>query len=326
MGEYAVLTENAPALIWAVDRYLHATLKPASQWRLQSDLWPNTLSFDWREHQLQGINAAQNPFVFHALFTAFSYLESQQALPKAAELQLASDLVQQSVKLGLGSSAAVTVAIIGALLIHAGSNCIQPSGQSLLLKLAQSAHEQAQPGGSGGDLASTVYGGVIHFSRQGVMPQVVPMLWPEHFILAVGWTGHPAATTHYLPLFRKFQSLYPDAYRAFVRHSNQNVNLARQAIESQNFALMATCWHQSHEGLVELNQQSGMGFMTPSLLQGIELAQQLGLSAKQSGAGGGDCILALCPDQQSHQKITATWLQHGIQPLALQTGYPRLMG
>lgn len=326
MGEYAVLVEKSPALIWAVDRYLTVTLEPAAQWTLQSELWPNTLPFTWQKHQLQGISKTEAPFVYHALTTVLHYLESQSGLPAAAALRITSDLQQQTVKLGLGSSAALTVAIMGALLNHAGISCEQPAGRALLFNLAQSAHEKAQAGGSGADLASAVYGGIIRFSRQAGKNPVLPLNWPENFILAVGWTGKPATTAHFLPRFWAFQSQQPEWFGEFVRHSTETVNLAQQAIQNEDFELLAKCWHHSHAGLVQLNERSQMGFITPTISRGIKLAEQLGLSAKQSGAGGGDCILALCSDPQSQQKLMATWHQQGIQSLALQTGYPRLTG
>src|SRR5690606_21597860 len=70
-------------------------------------------------------------------------------------------------KLGLGSSAAVATALAAALAAAGG---IRPD-RELLFDLASSAHRTAQGGtGSGGDVAASVYGGLLFYTRGDAMP------------------------------------------------------------------------------------------------------------------------------------------------------------
>jgi len=85
-------------------------------------------------------------------------------------------------KVGIGSSAALTVAL---------SAAFEKSTDVLEKSLA--AHSDLQGGtGSGVDIAAAVYGGLIEY---GVRPrQVRPLEWPDDLAFRVIWTGVPAST------------------------------------------------------------------------------------------------------------------------------------
>ena len=69
-------------------------------------------------------------------------------------------------KIGLGSSAAATVAIIAAILSLHGFSLSHPETKFLLYKLATIAHFKASGlSGSCGDIAASIYGGLILYSR-----------------------------------------------------------------------------------------------------------------------------------------------------------------
>ena len=85
-------------------------------------------------------------------------------------------------KLGLGSSAALTVALAAA------------EGQSEdVLAEALRAHRELQGGkGSGVDIAAAVHGGLIHYEMEGARVQRLD--WPAGLHMRVIWTGVPAST------------------------------------------------------------------------------------------------------------------------------------
>src|SRR5439155_4713526 len=83
----------------------------------------------------------------------------------AAALEVACDssaFYADGHKLGLGSSAAVTVAAT-ALALGAHDDLGDDAWRARVRVLAQEAHRRAQGGGSGADIAACVYGGVIEF-------------------------------------------------------------------------------------------------------------------------------------------------------------------
>jgi phosphomevalonate kinase len=85
-------------------------------------------------------------------------------------------------KLGLGSSAALTVALTAAL-----SQSNDVSGDALR------AHRVFQSGaGSGVDIAASAQGGLLEYRMQGA--RTAPIRWPEGLVYRIVWTGVPAST------------------------------------------------------------------------------------------------------------------------------------
>ena len=55
---------------------------------------------------------------------------------------------------------------------------------------------------------------------------------------------------------------------------------------------------------------------TPKLHQLITLAQKFGGQAKTSGAGGGDCGIAILAKERPLSELLSAWRQAGITPLS----------
>ena len=92
-------------------------------------------------------------------------------------------------KLGLGSSAALTTALTSALV------CLQRDNRSAE-SLAAKAHRDFQQGvGSGIDIATAVYGGVIEYKAG---QPVTTLRWPTNLSYRVLWSGKPVSTTEKL--------------------------------------------------------------------------------------------------------------------------------
>ncbi|MBV9947136.1 MAG: hypothetical protein JOZ69_09835, partial [Myxococcales bacterium] len=66
-------------------------------------------------------------------------------------------------KLGLGSSAAALVASLGARAIARGADLAAAAVRSALFELARRCHAGGQRGGSGVDVAASVFGGVLRY-------------------------------------------------------------------------------------------------------------------------------------------------------------------
>src|SRR5699024_6947572 len=68
---------------------------------------------------------------------------------------------ENGIKYGLGSSAAVVVSVVEAILTRFMSKVPQ---RSLVFKLAAIAHVKTQGSGSGADIAASVYGGLLRYA------------------------------------------------------------------------------------------------------------------------------------------------------------------
>jgi len=88
-------------------------------------------------------------------------------------------------KIGIGSSAALTVALCAAVRASADRGAIMP--------VAQRAHADLQRGaGSGVDIACSLIGGLIEYRMEGA--SVTALDWPEGLSYRVIWTGVAAST------------------------------------------------------------------------------------------------------------------------------------
>jgi len=130
------------------------------------------------------------------------------------------------------------------------------------------------------------------------------------------WSGESAKTG---PRVVKYQHLEDHYRQRFRERSN--------ALVEQYEDNPITALNENGTLLHEMAQKAGISYLTPTLKAIVTLAQSLGGGAKPSGAGGGDCALALFHDASQerefvHQldKIDAVC----VIPTALSTGVKEL--
>lgn len=160
-GAYAVL-EGAPAIVLAVDRYVVADTARAPT----DPVRPEVASVARR-------------------------LEAPAPSVDTAALEDAG------VKLGLGSSAAGTVAAAGAILASRGV-AFDEDGIARIRQLALDAHAEAQPRGSGADVAASAHGGVVEVFRADGRVHVAPTRIPAGVMIRAFSCGRPARTSDVL--------------------------------------------------------------------------------------------------------------------------------
>ncbi|MBI4613108.1 MAG: hypothetical protein HY720_05810 [Planctomycetes bacterium] len=210
-------------------------------------------------------------------------------------------------KLGLGSSAAAAVCMAA---LMAGE-----TGAEELLPLARAAHDtMGQSGGSGIDLAASIRGGILLF-RQGSPPERIET--PEGLVLVAGWTGEEARTADRTEQVRVRLSADRAARRDFLVGSSRAVASLRSALEYSSEPELAGAIRQALAAMRDLDRATGAGIFVPSLDRAIEFADLLGLAAKPSGAGGGDCAIALTFDPGRARALSDAWRAAGIVPLDL---------
>jgi phosphomevalonate kinase len=166
-GEYAVLF-GAPAICMAVDRRAVVSLQPSENCRVHS---PGFTGED-RFGVVDAVSPGSRP-------------------PFEIELDT-SAFAERGNKIGIGSSAALTVALTAAL--ADSTNVLDP---------ALAAHGRLQSkAGSGVDIATAVHGGLIRYIQSPRSVQEIP--WPDGLSMRVIWTGVPVSTAAKLhKLFEK---------------------------------------------------------------------------------------------------------------------------
>lgn len=338
-GEYAVVTPGYPAILVAVDRTVTVTLTStqATTGTITSDqderarvTWqtiPNgTITTTPASHPF--------PYVTAALEMVLRLAQERGLEIRPANLHVTSTLDDAAgKKYGLGSSAAVTVATVKA----AARYYHLALTKTALFKLAAVAAYRVQGNGSLGDVAASTFGGWLAYQacdREWLMKtanrvsvsQLITMEWPQLKItpltpppalqLLVGWTGTPASTANLVAQMDHHR--VKAAYQQFLTASRQCVNAMIRAFQSGDLPAIQHQLAVNRTLLTKLAAVSGINIETPTLTRLVEIACRLGAQAKSSGAGGGDCGIALADRHVPEtSRIAAAWQAAGITPLAL---------
>jgi phosphomevalonate kinase len=69
---------------------------------------------------------------------------------------------------------------------------------------------------------------------------------------------------------------------------------------------------KNEDYLRELGEQSGLNIETETLLKLSNISNKNGGAGKLSGAGGGDCGIAITFDKKDSEKIKKEWEKNGI--------------
>lgn len=312
LGEYAV-TAGAPAILCTTERRLECRITGRSgsgRIRIIRKTGESYLC----PHGIEKIEAVPEDFRFAA---AAARVGCHAAGVTDLDLDIApaETLDQGNPKVGLGGSAAVTAAILAGI-------AKLPGGQALIdprrrLTLGIQAHRLAQRGGSGADVAAVTMGGLVWIEGIGHAPPPntvteaaraeLPGLSVESLQLPAGVqlralaTGRPAHSGPRAAHFRRaIQGNGPlgsdgaDALRAWTVCMTEATQDFRNACLRNDASLALDALGQGGELFRRLPPISGIPVWSPELrrLQ-TQVRGETALSVKPSGAGGGDCAVAL---------------------------------
>jgi phosphomevalonate kinase len=256
-GEYAVL-HGAPAVVAAVARFARARLR-------------------------RGPTPVLSPFL--------AALRERWPAPAGTFVEVDSRDLEgpDGNKLGLGASAAATVAAAALVRAALGFDPSDPAERSRILDVCIEAHRAAQDGrGSGADVAAAVYGGLVRFQLGGAgEARVTTAALPPAHCLLFFRLGGPAVTPDLLEQVERLGA------RDRVRHGQLMEEIGTHArrfggdpIPSMRGQLRA---------LALLGEAAGVAIVPPACHALARTAEALGGAAKPSGAGGGDLAVALVP-------------------------------
>jgi phosphomevalonate kinase len=134
---------------------------------------------------------------------------------------------------------------------------------------------------------------------------------PAGLHLVVGFTGEAAPTG---PMHRRFEAAH--APRA-LRDLHVVAERAADSLARSDAGAFLEAVDASGELLAALGREAGMPVLTPALARLVALARRVGAAAKPSGAGGGDCGIALARSLEEAAAVRAAWAADGLVPLAL---------
>lgn len=337
-GEYAVLEPGHPAILVALDQFVTVILEKSAQGTIRSS-YSNGIAIPWtRRNGRFYIDERENPFSYIAKSITITeqYIKELGHTLQFFDLEVQSELDNKDGrKYGLGSSGAVTIATIKALLRFYNISYTS----ELLYKLAAVTHLSLNSNGSFGDLAASSYEGWLAYScfeREWVLekmqqlpltelislpwPQLMiePLTAPEDLRLLIGWTGTPASTTFLVDQMKDEKSEMNGFYRQFLADSKETVNRMIDAFYQNDVTAIQKNIRRSRALLNSLSAKSGIDIETEALTTLCTLAEEVGGAAKSSGAGGGDCGIVLFNQKDEILPMIDRWKQNNIVNLPLQ--------
>lgn len=311
-GEYAILEPGQLALIKAIPIYMTAEIKASNVYRLYSDMF--SYSVDMRPDSSYAL-------IQETVALVEDYLTAQGVDLRTFSLDVRGKMEREGKKFGLGSSGSVVVLVIKAMLAFYE----RPAERELLFKLASAVLLKRGDNGSMGDIACIVSEDLVlyqSFDREKVaqwlakedLQTVLARDWgfsirnvepTLKFDFLVGWTKEVAVSSHMV------KQIKDNMNSSFLQASKETVTILVKALEvGQEDKIIELLNHASLllEGL-------SSDIYTPSLRQLKDASRDLKAVAKSSGAGGGDCGIALSFDQDSTTLLKKRWADLGIELL-----------
>ncbi len=225
-------------------------------------------------------------------------------------------------KLGLGSSAAITVALVGALVAHAGQSALR---REALFELCAAIHRGFQGGkGSGVDVAAAVYGGVIALTAERTAASVRALAWPPGLHWLAAWSGEAAATMALLGRFEAFLRADPVRFERHVCELGALAATTLGAWERGDVALLLESLADYDDALRALDDGARIGIYTPAHRRLAAAAGEAGAVYKTSGAGGGDFGVAFADSPEVIARLSATLAESGVRTMPGAAGTPGL--
>ena len=321
LGEYAVL-EGAHALVASVDR------RASVQWRtreleflLESSHLDRILSFIIDENGTPLYDEQYPPDIKKLRFFNAAFATGRQVLkergrnlkPAHIKLDTSEFYTEQGLKMGFGSSAALTVSIIAAML---GTENLD-----LIYRSAIEAHRRAQGKiGSGIDIAASTWGGVISYRRTPNEYQIKQLPEPRHplYIIPV-WSGQPASTPRLVGQVNDFKKREPGSYIKMIDKLSRLSYSGIHAWSEVDIPAFLDIYREYGMILHQLGRLSGTPIFSRSHLDISEIVTKSGAVYKPSGAGGGDIGVALAGSHDKSEKTRRALSGAGFSLLPIRT-------
>jgi len=198
---------------------------------------------------------------------------------------------------GLGSSAALAVAVARAVLTHL--RC--PVDAAALTRAASASEALVHRRPSGVDVALAIAGGVGVFRRSAGL---APLTGVPPLRVLVGPSGAPRSTAAMVDRVAEATGGRADDPR--LRELGALTDTATAALIAGDRVALGAAMNRAHGLLADL------GVSTPALDALCEAARAAGASgAKLTGAGGGGAVIAIAPPG-GEPAVLAAWKQAGV--------------
>ncbi|MBW2733147.1 MAG: hypothetical protein JRH20_12210 [Deltaproteobacteria bacterium] len=303
-GEYSVLLPNGVAWALAIPLGVEVEVTPSPRWKLVRE----DLALTWTEGD------PRVPEALRFAHTAMALTRERLDLaPQRLSMRPRAGVETGARKPGVGGSAAICAAICAVL--HTIDDDALDERRDTIFEAALEAHRTAQGGrGSGYDVATVVYGDLTVFhSASPEAPACARALpWPTGLYALAGSAGSGANTRSLLGRLEARHADDPLKVQAALQELAKPVvdleAIFKNHAITELFAALSTC----QQALERFDRELSLGVITPAITRLLEIAAHEGVTAKVSGAGGGDSVIALSDNPEQLQRLTRAWRETGF--------------
>ena len=312
-GEYSVLTPNQSAIIKNIDIFMTAEIKFSEKYSIYSDMYDYSVTLEEDDKNYSLITETVN--------IVNEYLQLKGVCIKPFDMKITGKMEKNGKKYGIGSSGSVTVLTVKAML---KLYSYEISSEELF-KLSSYVLLKKGDNGSMGDIACISYENPVmytSFDRNLIkekmkiksLAEIMNLPWgykiekiycPEKYEFLVGWTGVPAISGKMIDEVRN------SINRDFLEQSEKIVQNLKNGIEKGNKKIISENIRENDELLRKLNEK----IYSRKLLKLVECAEGLDICAKSSGAGGGDCGIAISFNENDTEELLKRWKNEDIELL-----------
>jgi mevalonate kinase len=287
---------GTPVIASALSLTAQAEVHRASSggWQIQDD-----------RKESKGYKETKKGMQIESLERIFSCLKFR---PDHLRVNLSGDLPAIS---GIGATAASSVAIVRALSDEFGLNLSDDEVNAASYEAEIAYHG---PRTVGIDNRVATYGGILCLVR-GERVETERIILREPVEVVIGNTGIVASTKVMLEGFAERKKRFPEKYTRLIEEARALAEDGLRSIKAFDLREIGRLMDQNHRLLKEAEVSC------PELDFLVELSRKEGAwGAKQTGSGGGGCMLALTPEKSLQERVAQAIEREGFQAIRASVG------
>lgn len=300
LGEHAVVY-NHPCLVTAVDQRIRATVETLDV--LEFQLEATDVKVTGYKKPLSELGVGDIPKGSKFVEIAVKNINDKYPLKTGLTITTTSEFSSQ---FGFGSSSASTVCTIKAVSEILGLNLSNKE----IFDLSYKTVLDIQGKGSGFDVAASVFGGTLYFVAGG---KVIEPLKSDSLPLIVGYSGVKADTVALINKVKESFANRQDRLNEIYNCIEVLVNDAKDALLKMDWKNFGELMNEDQKYLDKLGVSIGK---LNNMIKGALSAGAYG--AKLSGAGGGDCMIAVASEDK-RQAVENAIAQAGGKVINIRT-------
>ena len=311
-GEYAVLFEGQSAIIKNINIFMYGEIFFSNEYSIKSDMFDYSVSLEYDKNY---------SLIQETIIAMNEYLLKKGREIQPFHLEITGKMEKNGKKYGIGSSGSVVVLIVKAIDKLYNLNLTK----DMIFRLATYVLLKRGDNGSMGDIACISYENLILFRgfdknkiREDIKKMDILDILNENWgykieeincnidcEFLVAWTKEPSISSE---MIKKVKG---NVDKNFLEKTEKNVLELKKSFENGEKNQII----ENIKNIGSLLYNLDKNIYSEKLKNIVESQINLEIIAKSSGAGGGDCGIAISFNENHTKIIEKRWSEHDIEVL-----------